>query len=121
GIMQIDSYQLRYYVFHLTDSCFGTTFFSGKAVERIGMIDNDLIPFWDCGTDGDYYNFRCYRDDSFNLYPSGIDCNYLPTGLSEIRNPNSEIRISPNPATTTLTLQSEKTLPPQTTFQLFDL
>jgi hypothetical protein len=43
------------------------------------------------------------------------------TSVDAIRNPKSAFRISPNPASTTLTMQSENTFPPQTTFQLFDL
>jgi hypothetical protein len=43
------------------------------------------------------------------------------TGFNEIRDSQSDIRILPNPATTSLTIQSENPFPPQTTFQLFDL
>jgi hypothetical protein len=43
------------------------------------------------------------------------------TGFSSIRNPHSAIRILPNPATSSLIIQSENIFPPQTTFQLFEL
>ncbi|MES2620547.1 MAG: T9SS type A sorting domain-containing protein [Bacteroidota bacterium] len=45
----------------------------------------------------------------------------LTTDVSEISNQQSAIRISPNPATTSVTLQLEQTPSSSTTFQLFDV
>ncbi|MES2620546.1 MAG: T9SS type A sorting domain-containing protein [Bacteroidota bacterium] len=52
---------------------------------------------------------------------AGTPDSSLFTTIEEIRNPQFAIRISPNPATTSVTLQLEQTPSSSTTFQLFDV
>ena len=95
GVVLIDTNHLRYYTFHLIDSCQIGISFHGKVIERIGVIDNDIVPSWLCATDGTYYGLCSYQDDSFALYPSG-GCPSLPNGINEVN--EVTFKIQPNPA-----------------------
>ena len=54
--------------------------------------------------DWDIYSFRCYTDNTFGNYSDyNGQCDYYYTGISEISNPTT-ITLSPNPATTTVTI-----------------
>jgi|GEM_PF-5701804 len=100
----IDTNHLRYYTFHIIDSCpLGMLYQQGKAtvVERLGMISNDMVPFWHCTTDDTYYGLCSYQDSSFVITPS-IGCPSLPTGINEIK-PIS-FRCQPNPAQDEVTI-----------------
>jgi hypothetical protein len=118
GVLNINSQLLRYYTFQLIDNQQPWCGFRGKVIERLGMWDNNIIPFWHCVTDDYYYYFRCYQDDSIVQYPWGIDCDFLYLDVIDISNPKFQIS---NPATNTLTLQSTISFPSQTVFQLFDV
>lgn len=108
GTVIINGIQLRYYTFHLADSCRG--FVSrGKVIERIGMLEADIIPTWnDCANEyfGPFSIITCYQDDSFpvyNIYNIG-SCKYFHyTSISDI-NPKL-FSISPNPAQNQVTLK----------------
>lgn len=103
GLMQVDTHQLRYYTFHLLDSCWGMVF-TGKVVERIGMIDNALIPYWHCVTDDYYYYLRCYSDNTFAQYPAGANCNYLLTAIKEPETAIVNFTLFPNPSNGNVTI-----------------
>lgn len=105
GISLIDTNHLRYYSFHLLDSC-GYQF-QGKAVERLGMMDNDIVPFWHCITDDHYYSLCSYQDDSFAVYPSG-GCPSLPTSINEIN--AVSFKVQPNPAQDEITISIDGSL-----------
>lgn len=80
GSMLINSHQLRYYTFHIIE-IFGRDLpFHGKVIERLGMADNDMMPFWSCGTDTPGYSLCSYRDDSFTVFPAAA-CPSLPAGI----------------------------------------
>ena len=96
GTTIIDTFHLRYYKFHLTDSCQMGWYGKGTVIERVGMQENDLLPFWHCVTDDYYYQFCSYKDDSFALYKPYPDCDNLPTAIEETSIPT--FKCSPNPA-----------------------
>ena len=107
GIMVIDTNHLRYYTFHLIDSCQIGISFYGKVIERIGVINNDIIPSWLCATDGTYYGLCSYQDDSFALYPSG-GCPSLPNGINEVN--EVTFKIQPNPAQSDIMISIDKSI-----------
>jgi hypothetical protein len=107
GIMQVHTQQLRYYEFQLTDSVSWCNF-RGKVVEKLGMMDNNLIPYWHCITDDYSYYFCSYEDSATALYPSNAVCRFIINDVHQIDNSQSAIRISPNPATTSITLQLQQ-------------
>jgi hypothetical protein len=97
GIMLVDSAQLRFYTFHLIDSCpLAGHLFTGMAVERLGMMYNTMLPEWTCATDDYYYSFCSYQDDSFAVYQPDSTCRSLPTAIAEI--PQTHFHCQPNPA-----------------------
>lgn len=70
-----------------------------------------------CLTVSDYINcVATYCDSSTYIYKTDENIisiqavSQLPTGISQIRNPQSAFRISPNPATNTLTINIDETL-----------
>jgi hypothetical protein len=84
-------------------------------IERVqnfpgGLYGNDLFPIY-CEEKNIlyeylYFSFRCYQDDAFPLYKIGVnDCNNL-TGLSSLDKNNIEIRLYPNPAEETITIET---------------
>lgn len=97
GLLTTDTMPLRFYTFHLTDSCNMGWYRGGTIVERLGILDNNIIPEWFCATDGTGYGFCSYKDDSFALYKPYAHCDELPTGIHDAE-PNEVINIHPNPA-----------------------
>ncbi len=97
GIMQIDTYYLRWYDYHVVDT-FNWCNFPGRAVEKLGMMNNDLIPFWHCITDDYYYNFCSYQDSITTLYPSNVVCQFIINNIPQLNNQESILSIQPNPA-----------------------
>lgn len=94
GILQIDTHLLRFYNFHLVDSCWGMAF-TGRVVERLGIMDNAIIPYWYCVTDYTYGTFRCYADSLFTQYPNAVNCFYMPSDIEKLSQQN--IKLFPNP------------------------
>ena len=85
----------------------------GKAVERIGSIDNYLFPLEvNCDTssiaDFPSYTFACFEDDSFPLYNRTIsDCEYLLyIGVVELNDTKSNYLIYPNPSNEIININS---------------
>lgn len=108
GTIQVNSQNLRYYFFHLTDTCDQISccgyVFKGMVVERIGMVYSNLVPSWHCVTDDYWYSFRCYEDNSFALYPDTVDCSYLYLNIDETT--SVSFTLSPNPVTNQLNITS---------------
>ena len=107
GSMLIDTFHLRYYSFHFLDTCMRQVY-HGRAIERLGMMDNDMMPFWHCLTDDTYYHLCNYQDDSFAVYPSAVDCQSLPTGIDDIK--AISLRIYPDPAHDAVTISADQDL-----------
>ncbi|MBS1622495.1 MAG: T9SS type A sorting domain-containing protein [Bacteroidetes bacterium] len=105
GTLSISSTPLRFYKFHLTDTCSMGWYGQGTVIERLGIQDNAIVPYWHCVTDDTYFGFCSYEDDSFAIYKPNIHCDELPTGMSEIEAATGTIY--PNPAQDMLTLRSE--------------
>ncbi len=97
GIVMIDTTHLRFYKFHLTDTCQMGWYGRGTVIERMGIQDNDIIPYWHCVTDDTYYGFCSYKDDSFAIYKPYAHCDELPTGIQDAER-DEAINIHPNPA-----------------------
>lgn len=95
GIIVIDNTNLRYYSFHLVDSCNLQYTYPGTIVERLGIVNNSIVPAYVCSTDFTYYTLCAYQDDSFALHPT-TGCPALPTGIHETR--PVAFSILPNPA-----------------------
>lgn len=108
GLMTINGAALRYYSFHLLDSCRLQYAFPGTIVERLGILDNSLIPNYICATDFTYYSLCSYQDDSFALYPSG-GCPALPTAIREVSLPS--FSCLPNPANDEISIVSDMLSP----------
>ena len=89
-------------------------YFQGTFVERFGLISTEqgvaLFPIpYQCDTNTimEWYNrsFRCFEDDSFNLYnPTDNSCNYY-VGVDE--STNTAFSIYPNPTSTNLNIVLE--------------
>ncbi len=96
-------------------------------VDGIGsMSGNTLFPYPPPfgQQDPTIFELVCFSENNQTIYHHpNRDCfgNPIPTGISEIRNSQSAIRIAPNPATTNITLQLQQTHATSTTFQLFDI
>ena len=73
GITVIDTNHLRYYSFHVTDSCILGMTFSGKVIERLGMVDNAMVPFYHCRTDGTGPTQRSFLPLCIILYKNGSE------------------------------------------------
>lgn len=108
GNMSVDTFTARYYCFHVVDTVQWCPF-SGKVVERIGILDNDMIPFWHCVTDDYYYAFCSYTDSSLALYPSGAVCRFF-TGIELLNTEHSRFSIYPNPASNSFTVSVPESL-----------
>lgn len=91
GTLTFNGMTLRYIDLNYVQGGFGM---SGRAVERIGMIDANnpemgyLFPMnQNCDpnqiVDFNLYNFSCYQDNAFGLYNvTNQDCDYLVTTAS---------------------------------------
>ncbi len=80
-------------------------------VEKIGAVDNYMLPHFTCVTDDEEHTLRCYKDDNFNLYQTNslTDCDYIYTSLSNVLEDNSFlIEAWPNPSTSHLNIRSEQ-------------
>ncbi|MBS1593476.1 MAG: T9SS type A sorting domain-containing protein [Bacteroidetes bacterium] len=97
GFTMIDTFHLRFYRFHLTDSCQMGWYGRGTVIERIGMQDNNITPYWHCVTDDTYYGFCSYEDDSFAIYKPYAHCDELPTGIHDAER-DEALKLYPNPA-----------------------
>jgi hypothetical protein len=106
GTVNINGISLRYYDFHLMDTCEGGPGFITHVIERIGAINNGLQPSWLCGVDYTSYSFRCFQDDSFAVYPNNVNCDYLPTGINQVN--ATRFSIVPNPADNELRVMTEE-------------
>jgi hypothetical protein len=97
GTIQVDTSQLRWYKFHFINYC-EWAHFSGTAIENIGIIDNDLLPFWNCTTDDSYYDLCDFMNDSLSFHNTGGDyfCNML-LSTNDIGNASQLTRTYPNP------------------------
>ena len=113
GSVTINSNQYRTISLASTDGSYLRL--AGVFVERFGLYSassgNHIFPReTSCDTTiswhPNYYTFKCFEDDSFTLYnPSGEDCEYLLTHLS-----NEEIEVQklasfPNPVSEMLKVQ----------------
>lgn len=111
GFININNQNLRYYVFHILDSCNGGYYYgkNQKVIEHIGILNNPLIPeFHPCASDEYYYYFHCYQDDSFALYSTDTSyaCDYLYLGITDL-NFEAKLALYPNPVVGTCTLNFE--------------
>jgi len=82
-----------------------------KIVEKIGCIDSYMLPVGttNCGV-ADIYEagaLRCYSDDDFELYSTGIvePCDYIE-GINDFQK-NDLIDIFPNPSNGNFTIESD--------------
>ncbi|MBL0309366.1 MAG: hypothetical protein IPP77_06765 [Bacteroidetes bacterium] len=100
GTFQHDGYSLRYYVGKPIGDVATTWGQSSiKVLERIGVLEYFIDPYFLCLTDYDTYSLRCYKDDAFGTYQNtATDCDYLVS----IKNEPDDlpVRIFPNPAST---------------------
>jgi hypothetical protein len=96
GTIQVNDETLRFYRVEITEESFliRTLF----VVEKIGAIDNYLLPYFDCFIDGAQHILKCYNDEILGLYQvdSQISCNCVATSIS-VKN-DALLRIYPNPA-----------------------
>lgn len=110
GTMQINNETLRFYVAkHIN---FTSQFLHPESItviEKIGAVDNHILPHFTCVTDDDEHTLRCYKDDNFNLYQinSSTDCNFIYTSVSDISGRgNLSVKVFPNPSTSKLSIRS---------------
>ncbi|MCX6256282.1 MAG: T9SS type A sorting domain-containing protein [Bacteroidia bacterium] len=91
------------YVSKLSGSCVG--WYSAKIVERIGCINEFIFPDYNfCISDVDEGGpFRCYHDNNFNLYSSGIEstCDHI----AGINTPYESFIIYPVPVSSSLVIE----------------
>ncbi len=81
--------------------------FSLTVIERIGVVDNNIIPFFPCFTDAPDYDLRCYQDNDFGIYKTNplLKCDLDVSNTLEVF--ENEITISPNPAHSILNIYAE--------------
>ncbi len=104
GIIQINSESLRFYtvrILNLSNQSISPYPDSLFIIEKIGVTNNYLIPYFLCITDGDGHSLRCYKDDNFSLYQTEpiTDCEYIYTNVQDISgSATNRVEIFPNPA-----------------------
>ena len=101
GKVQIAGDSLRYYYFHLIDSCYSYPLNHDHVIERIGDISNDFFPGWlsNCITE-DFCipYFSCYSDSSISYSADSTQpCYDLTLNVMPITDP-VHLQIVPNPA-----------------------
>lgn len=84
GTIQINNETLRFYIARHIN--FSSQFLFPETVtiiEKVGVIDNHMLPHFNCYTDGEEHTLRCYQDADFGLYqPEPItDCDFIITGI----------------------------------------
>lgn len=110
GTMQINNETLRFYVARHIN--FTSQFLYPERItiiEKIGAVDNYILPHFMCVTDDEEHTLRCYKDDNFNLYQTNslTDCDFIITSVSAISGAdNFSIKVFPNPSTSQLSIRS---------------
>ncbi len=120
GVVNINSIPLKYYVTkNLSSDNDIADPQQTTIMERIGVLDNYIIPYYAPVTES-YSSLICYKDDSFQLYqkyPNG-SCDYISL-TSNVLN-ESTVKLSPNPASDKFTLSCSSIDKIQTVL-IFDL
>lgn len=118
----LDGQRKRMYVTYNNDS-----WKSDVWVDGIGSLNSNFLhPGIDHSIiDGGFWSLLCYyRDGNLVYHDTAIQVCELDTVIyMGVKNESSNNRIAiiPNPATDFITIQTENNLPPQTTFQLYDI
>ena len=94
-------------------------------VEKIGCIDHYMFPEpFMCALDMDEGGgpFRCYFDNTFGLYQSGIAsaCDYI-TSIDYLDYPNNNLIIYPNPVKNILNINWDDKINRQLNIKIFNL
>ena len=94
-------------------------------IDGIGSVSSHLLhpSSEQLVVDGPEWSLLCYFENASLLYHDDFydTCTYnSPLSVNEVEN-NFRLNLSPNPATTQITLQSENNFPSSATFQLFDV
>jgi len=110
GTMQINNETLRFYIArHINITSQFLYPESITVIEKIGAVDNYILPHFTCVTDDEEHTLRCYQDDNFSLYQTNslTDCDYIYTGVSDILGSNNlSVKVFPNPSTSKLIIRS---------------
>lgn len=107
GKERVGNDSLRYYYFHLIDSCYIYPAHSSHVIERIGDVSNAFLPGWasNCVI-ADYCSpfFSCYADSSVSYSADSTrPCYDLTLDVKPITNPVN-LHIEPNPASGVVSL-----------------
>ena len=106
GVVNINSIPLKYYVTkNLSSDNDIADPQQTTIMERIGVLDNYIIPYYAPVTES-YSSLICYKDDSFQLYQKypTEPCDYIST-IPKVLNENA-LKLRPNPATDKFSLSS---------------
>lgn len=113
--MNINGMSLKALAVEFTNSWMPYTF-EDTIIERIGRTDMFIeIGLAYCAADGDGGGaLRCYQDNSFTLYSTGIrdSCDASTVGVDELSNANVVLSLYPNPATDQLIIETDLVLAP---------
>lgn len=107
GTVVLNNDSLRFYTTHNINTISNYVYPKKLLViEKIGAVDNYMIPYFPCHTDATGYSIRCYQSDvflSYNFTPK-VKCDYIYTETTNL--PEYSITITPNPAFNMLTINS---------------
>ncbi len=120
----VNDKSLRYIVLDSYMNKEGHWSIEGMIIEKIGPIESYLLPSpsYHCAVDiFEAQALRCYLDDGFGLYETGITptCDYL-VNLDELHI-SSELNIRPNPAGRMFEIRFELPLQTRITIDLFNM
>src|ERR1043165_323959 len=75
-------------------------------IEKIGSLAVGLLPEYQCYTDGEWWNPRCYSDNNFVTYhiDTSVACDYVFTDITEPD--DGDFSVYPNPVQNILQLSS---------------
>ncbi|MEX0814032.1 MAG: T9SS type A sorting domain-containing protein [Chitinophagales bacterium] len=110
GEMIVNNDTLRYYTGYHID--FNSDFIivpeRFTVIEKLGAVNNYVIPNYACYTDNEVFQVQCYEDDNilYKVTPSS-KCDYLFLNIQDKQ--KTYIKTYPNPAHTTWYIQNEMT------------